>query len=143
MDIEAKIDYKDLKKQKNINKKKFNKAVKNKDYDTIQECLTFLKKYDEMVETKKYEKYYNSMPPQTKEIISLREQITIIRDVDLSIFEIFEKRLSDAITEHINQYTERRLIQIKKSLTTANRQVQQKQKVRTKAAPKIKGLNIT
>ncbi len=83
------------------------------------------------------------MPQQTKEIISLREQITIIRDVDLSVFEIFEKRLSDAITEHINQYTERRLIQIKKSLTNANRQVQQKKKVRTKAAVKVKGLNIT
>ncbi len=143
MDIEAKIDYKDLKKQKNINKKKFNKAVKNKDYNTIQECLIFIEKYDEMVETEKYEKYYNSMPQQTKEIISLRKEIAMLKDIDLSIFEIFEKRLSDKITEHINKHCARELIKMKKQLTNANRQVQQKKKVRTKAPTKVKGLNIT
>ena len=145
MDIEAKIDFKDLKKQKNKNKKKFNKAVKKMDYDTIQECLTFLKKYDEMVNDggEKYEKYFFNLPPQTREIIMLRKNIANLKNIDLSIYEIFEKRLSDKLTTHINGYVERRLIQMKKQLVNANKQVQMKQKVRVKAPPKKYKLNIT
>ena len=48
--MEAKIDYKDLKQQKNKNRKQFKKALKQKDYDMIQQCLLFVRKYDEMVE---------------------------------------------------------------------------------------------
>ena len=140
MELETKIDFKDLKKQKNINKKKFKKAVKKMDYDTIQECLTFVEKYDEMVETEKYDKYYKSMPPQTREIIRLRRDLAIVKSVDLSIYEIFEKRLSDSIKEHINKYTERKLIVMKKQLVNANKQVKTRQKVRTKAQPKRKTL---
>ena len=145
MDIEAKIDFKDLKKQKNKNKKKFKKAVKKFDYDTIQECLTFLKKYDEMVNDggEKYEKYFFNLPPQTREIIMLRKSIADLKNIDLTIYEIFEKRLSDKLTTHINGYVERRLIQMKKQLVNANKQVQMKQPKRVKAAPKKHKLNIT
>ena len=143
MDLETKIDFLDLKKQKNINRKKFKQAVKKIDYNTIQECLIFVEKYDKMVNTEKYNKYFNSMPPQTKEIILLRKEIANIKSVDLSIFEIFEKRLSESITEHINQYTNRRLITMKKQLVNANKQVQVRQNVRIKAQPKKKQLNIT
>jgi len=145
MELESKIDFRDLKKQKNKNKKRFKKAVKKMDYDTIQECLTFLKKYDEMVNDggEKYEKYFFNLPPQTREIIMLRKSIADLKNIDLSIYEIFEKRLSDKLTNHINGYVERRLIQMKKQLVNANKQVQKRQTVRVKALPKKRQLNIT
>lgn len=143
MDLEAKIDFKDLKKQKNKSKKQFKKAIKQKDYDMIQQCLTFIKKYDEMVKTEKYEKYYNSLPKDTKEIIRLRAEITMLKDIDLSVFEIFEKRLSDAITEHINKHCARELIKMKKQLTNVKKQVSLKQTKRVKAPTKVKQMNIT
>ena len=48
MVIESKIDFKDLKRQKNSNKKQFKRGLKEKDYNMISQCLLFVKKYDEI-----------------------------------------------------------------------------------------------
>lgn len=148
MSIEAKVDFRDLKKQKNSNRKQFKKAIKQKDYDMIQQCLTFVEKYDEMCKDvvgykPKYQKYFNQLPVDTKEIIKLREQISQLKDIDLTIYEVFEKRISDAIKDHVNKYVEKRLIQMKKSLTTAKKQVSMKAPKRMKAPARQKKLNIT
>ena len=147
MDIKSKIDYKDLKKQKNSNKKQFKKAIKQKDYDMIQQCLKFVEKYDEMLESdsykQKYMKYYNQLPVDTKEIIRLRKDINELKQIDLQIMEIFEERLIKKMTKHLNQYTERRLIEMKKQLVNANRQVSKKTTVRMKGQQKVKKMNIS
>ncbi len=135
MDIEAKIDYKDLKKQKNINRKQFKKAIKNKDYDMIQQCLVFVKKYDEMVRTEKYEKYFNMMSNEVKEIINLRNHINELKDFDTSIYEIFEEKLIKRMSQHINRYTEKRLQEMKKALVEAQKQIILR-KTRRTPAPK-------
>ena len=138
MDIEAKIDYKDLKKQKNINRKQFKKAIKNKDYDMIQQCLVFVKKYDEMVRTEKYEKYFNMMSNEVKEIINLRNHINELKDFDTSIYEIFEEKLIKRMSQHINRYTEKRLGEMKKALVEAQKQIVLRKTRRTPALKRQK-----
>lgn len=132
----SKLELKELKKQKNIMKKKYKKAIKKSEYDTIQEYLTFIKKYDEIVETQKYEKYFNMMDNKTKEIINLREQINNLKDFDTSIYSIFSEKLTLQMKEHINKYTERRLIQIKKQLVAVKKQRIKKE--RTRAIVRVK-----
>ena len=62
------------------------------------------------------------MGAKMKEIIRLREEISYLKDFDTSIYEVFEEKLTKKMTDHINNYTERRLVQMKKQLISVKKQ---------------------
>ncbi len=142
MSLETEIDFKELKKQKNIKKKQFKNAIKSRNYDMISECLVWIKKYDELTSANKSDKYNHQLPNEVKEILRLRQEIKQLKDIDLTIYEIFEARICGAIKKQLNQYVEKQFKDIKKQLCLKS-QMAVKQQKRTRAAPKKKKLNIT
>ncbi len=132
MNLEQNIDLKDLKKQKNEMRKIFKKAIKQYDLDKIQQGLSFIEKYDEIVKSYKYEKYYNMLTPQIKEAIRVRDELAVMKEFDTRVYDIFEEKLMERMKSHIDKYNNKMLFKIKKDLTSTKKQIDKKNKNRVK-----------
>ena len=114
MNLEQNINLKDLKKQKNEMRKIFKKAIKQWNLDKIQQGLSFIEKYDEIVKSYKYQKYYNMLTPQIKEALRVRDELAAIKEFDCRVYDTFEEKLMGRMKTHIDTYNNKMLFKIKK-----------------------------
>lgn len=130
--INTTIDLRDLKKQKKKIRKIYKKAIKKRDYNKIQGCLKFITTYDEIAHQYKYEKYYNMLSPEIKEVLRIREEMVALKEFDTSIYDLFEEKLVGRMSANMNKMFEKRIHQMKREMLGHKRVIGNKNKNRVR-----------
>lgn len=120
---------KEMKQYKKDNKKLLKKSLKNKDYESIEICIEFIKKYDGLYKTMKYEKYLKQLKINENilqvlerrhqnrlNVEKLKERIEKLEELNYNIYEHFKEKMTKEVSQHINRYTEKRISEIEKRM---------------------------